>query len=350
MTTLARRDDGELAHGIAAWCAHEWPGASHEVTALTRPSSGWSNETLLVTIRSRTGTDERNDGFVVRLPPPIPTWPSYELAAQARVLDALASTSIPVPRAIAFTADEQWLGAPFLVMSREPGRVGGEVPGMEPWIVELPRAAQRGLHESFAAMLAALHRVDWLEAGLKGAVRGGEASLAAEVAWWSDYVDWAAEGEPTPALADAIAWCLTSTPVAEPPASLCWGDARLGNVLFSDAAEMTSVLDWEQATIGPAEMDLGWYLVLDQLTTHYTKRPVAGFLERAEFVAFYEAALGRAVQHLEWHELFALTRSVAINERQARLAGAAGIAYPGVAGDENPVLRYLTKRINAFGG
>jgi aminoglycoside phosphotransferase (APT) family kinase protein len=90
--------------------------------------------------------------------------------------------------------------------------------------------------------------------------------------------------------------------------------------------------------------------VLDQMTTHYTGRPVAGFLERAEFVAFYEAALGRAVRDLEWHELFALTRSVAINERQARLAAESGIAYPGVAGDDNPVLRYLTKRITAFPG
>jgi aminoglycoside phosphotransferase (APT) family kinase protein len=283
------------------------------------------------------------------MPPSVPTWPSYDLEAQARVLEALAPTAIPVPRVIAFEADEHWLGAPFLVMSHEAGRVGGEVPAMEPWIVDAALDEQRGLHESFATMLAAIHRVDWRTTGLADAVRGGEASTADEVAWWKHYVEWAADGAPTPALADAIVWCATTAPEHEPAASLCWGDARLGNILFSDDREITSVLDWEQATIGSAEMDLGWYLVLDQLTTHYTKQSVAGFLDRAAFVATYEAALGREVRGLEWHELFALTRSVAINERQARLAADAGVAYPGIAGMSNPVLRHLTKRIDRFG-
>jgi aminoglycoside phosphotransferase (APT) family kinase protein len=348
MTTLARRDDAELARGIATWCAHRWPDAKHAVIELTRPSSGWSNETLLVTTSSRTAASERRDRLVVRMPPSVPTWPSYELEAQARVLEALAPTPIPVPHVIAFEPDEHWLGAPFLVMSHEAGRVGGEVPAMEPWIVDAPVDEQRRLHESFATMLAAIHRVDWSRAGLADVVRGGEASTAAEVAWWRHYVDWAADGAPTPALADAIAWCASSIPEPEPAASLCWGDARLGNVLFSDDRVITSVLDWEQATIGSAELDLGWYLVLDQLTTHYTKRSVPGFLDRDTFVATYEAALGRPVRDLEWHELFALTRSVAINERQARLAAVAGVPYPGVAGEANPVLRHLTTRIDRF--
>jgi aminoglycoside phosphotransferase (APT) family kinase protein len=102
------------------------------------------------------------------------------------------------------------------------------------------------------------------------------------------------------------------------------------------------------ATIGPAEMDLGWYLVLDALTTHFTKRRVPGFLDRDEFVATYERALGRAVCNLDWYEIFALTRSVAVNERQARLAATTGVAYPGVAGDDNPVLRQIVRRIEAY--
>ena len=48
-----------------------------------RPSAGWTNETLLVTLRDRNGHDRR---VVVRLPPAVPTWPVYDLAAQARVV------------------------------------------------------------------------------------------------------------------------------------------------------------------------------------------------------------------------------------------------------------------------
>ena len=162
------------------------------------------------------------------------------------------------------------------------------------------------------------------------------------------YVEWAADGEPTPALRDAIAWCATTVPANEPPASLCWGDARIGNLLFAPDRTLTSVLDWELATIGPAETDIGWYLVLDEVMTRFSKRTVPGFLDRAGFVAHYERALGRPVRDLEWHEIFALVRSIAINDRQARMAAEAGVAYPGVAGPDNPVLRILTRKIDAF--
>ena len=348
MTTLARCDDGELARGIAAWCAHRWPDSTHEVVELTRPNAGWSNETLMVTTRSRLGTAERTDRFVVRLPPPLPTWPSYDLEAQARVLDAVATQGIAVPRALALVEDAQWLGAPFLVMSHEAGRAGGEVPAFDPWINDAPADEQRRLHEAFASLLASIHRVDWRAAGLEGVLRGGERSLAAEIEWWSNYIDWAADGAPTPSLARAIAWCAATAPEPQPAASLCWGDARIGNVLFSDDRAITAVLDWEMATIGAAEMDLAWYLALDELTTHFVRKTVAGFLDRAAFVASYEHALGREVHHLEWYEIFALVRSTAINERQARLAAETGVPYPGVAGEGNPVLPYLAEKIDRY--
>jgi aminoglycoside phosphotransferase (APT) family kinase protein len=352
MTTLARRDDAELARGLTAWCANRWPEARYAIAGLDRPRSGWTNETLLVALRGEglQGADQ-DRRLVVRLPPAVPTWPVYDLAAQARVIDALGRASIPVPEVVAYEADEQWLGVAFLVMSHAPGRPGAEVPALDPWVTDAAPETQRYMHEQFVDMLARIHRVDWRASDLAAGsvVRGGERSLAREVARWVDYVDWASDGAPTRALADAIDWCVATIPEAEPPASLCWGDARIGNVLFDDDRSITSVLDWEQATVGPAEMDLGWYLALDELTTHFVKQTVPGFLSRAEIIARYEAELGRRVVDLEWHEIFALVRSTAINDRQARLAAESGVPYPGVAGESNPVLRVIARRIDAFG-
>jgi aminoglycoside phosphotransferase (APT) family kinase protein len=272
----------------------------------------------------------------------------YDIAAQARVLDALAHTAVPVPAVVAYEPDDRWIGAAFLVMAHAVGRPGPEVPALDKWVTESAPELQRRLHVGFVDTLAAIHSVDWQAAGLAGAVRGGEGSLAAEVSWWVDYVDWAAAGHPTHALAEAAAWCARTMPADEPPASLCWGDARIGNILFADDRSVASVLDWEQATIGPAELDLAWYLALDELTTHFVRRTVPGFLRRDEIVARYEAAIARPVHGLEWHEIFALVRSTAINERQARLAAESGVAYPGVAGDDNPVLGIIATRIQAF--
>jgi aminoglycoside phosphotransferase (APT) family kinase protein len=273
------------------------------------------------------------------------------LAAQARVLDALAHGPVPVPGVVAFEADAGWLGDAFLVMSYEDGHVGGEAPALDAWITDRPVARQRVLHEAFVDTLAAVHRFDWRAHGLGDTLRGGHggATLAEEVAWWRDYVDWAADGTPTPGLADAITWCADTVPTRDrAPCSLCWGDARIGNVVFSDDERVHAVLDWELATVGPGESDVAWYLVLDELTTRFVGRAVPGFLRRDELLARYERQLGRELVDLPWHELFALTRSVAINERQARLAEAAGVPYPGVAGDANPVLRALTERITRF--
>jgi len=347
MTTLARRDDAELARGFTTWCTNRWPDVGYDIVRFDRPSAGWTNETLLVTLRDRTAHERR---VVVRLPPAVPTWPVYDLATQARLLEALAASTVPVPGVVAFEPDDRWLGAPFLVMAHADGRPGPEAPALDPWVTESPPHRQRRMHEAFVDVLATIHAVDWEAADLEHVARGGERSLAREVAWWVDYVDWAGDGHPTSGLVDAAAWCAATTPVPEsqPPASLCWGDARIGNLLFTEDRTVTAVLDWEQATIGPAETDLAWYLALDDLTTHFVKRTVPGFLSRNELIARYEAALGRPVVDLEWHEIFALVRSTAINDRQARLAAAREIAYPGVAGDDNPVLAILARRIDAF--
>jgi aminoglycoside phosphotransferase (APT) family kinase protein len=349
MATLARRDDAGLAAGLRDWWAHRMPQAvACAVIELERPASGWANEMLFATLEWRDGATIRRERVVVRLPPPIPAYPTYDLAAQARVLEVVAGTAVPVPAVIAFEPDESWLGAPFLVMARAPGRPGGEAPSLDPWLVDAPLDQQRALHDELATTLAAIHRIDWRAADLTSVLRGGDGRLAHEVAWWRTYLDWAHDGASPGALRDAIGWCAATVPAREPHASLCWGDARIGNVLYSDDRRMTAVLDWELASIGPAEMDLAWYLALDALTTRFSGREVPGFRSRDEFVERYERALGRAVVDLEWHEIFALVRSVAISERLARLAADAGLPYPGVAGDENPILHHLTRRIERF--
>jgi aminoglycoside phosphotransferase (APT) family kinase protein len=347
---MTHRDDAHLAARLTDWLAHTYPaGGNVVVDGTRRPSAGWSNETVLVTVSWEHPHDAATAGqFVLRLPTIVPSFPVYDLAAQARVLGVVQRAGIPSPRVIAFEADERWLGAPFLVMSYVPGRSGPEAPGLDPWLTEAPLDEQRALHERFLATLAAIHRVDWQAGGLEGVLRGHTGAMRDEVGWWAAYIEWAANGAPARLLADAAQWCAQHVPANEPTAALCWGDARLGNVMFDPRRAITAVLDWELASIGPPEMDLAWYLVLDELTAKFTK-PVPGFLARDVAISYYEAQLGRPVVDLEWHEIFALVRSAAINDRQARMAADAGVAYPGVAGDDNPVLRYVARRIERYG-
>ncbi len=334
------RDDAALIAGFDRWLAARRDAHSHgdaSVVALRRPSAGWTNETVMLDITPPPAT------LVVRMPAMVPSFPRYPIEEQAAVMRALARAGLPVPAVTAVELDSSWITAPFMVMECVAGRALGETPALDRWLLDQPVTVQRLVHERFLESLAAIHRVD--TSALAGVpLRRG---LAEELAYWHDYLEWAAEGTPTRRLAEALAWCEATAPSDGngTPDALLWGDARLGNVMVDDECGITALLDWELATIGPPEMDLAWYLALDGLTTFFVRRTVPGFLERDDAIGRYERALGRPVRDLDWHEVFALVRSMAVNECQARLAARAGTPYPGIAGDDNPVLDHVWSRI-----
>jgi aminoglycoside phosphotransferase (APT) family kinase protein len=341
MATGPARDEHRLATDISVWLAHRHPDRDELRVELRHAAAGWSNETLLVTAVWRDGREQ----LVVRLPPLVPSYPEHNLHAQADVQRVLRAAGYPAPGIVAVEDDVAWLGAPFLVMEHVDGTVAGQAPGLDPWITDAPLDAQRRVQDEFIEVLARLHTLPAAAANLRARVRHG---VDAELEYWASYVRWAVDGAPPRALVDALEWCRVTTPAFEPRGALLWGDARLGNVMFDDDRRVVAVLDWELATIGPPEMDVAWFLALDELTSRATGARVPGFADHAAFVAAYEARLGRALSDLAWHEIFALVRSIAINDKQARLAAAAGVAYPGLSGDDNPVLRYVERRIARY--
>src|SRR5215218_7244865 len=120
--------------------------------------------------------------------------------------------------------------------------------------------------------LAAVARVDWSTSAVAADLRGGDGStLADEVAWWRRFLDWAADGSPHPRFVAMLDWCASTCPTPTAPPSLLWGDPRLENLIFDEDREVLAILDWELATIGPAEMDLGWYLGLERVLRQMTK-------------------------------------------------------------------------------
>ncbi|MGH9096938.1 MAG: phosphotransferase family protein [Acidimicrobiales bacterium] len=353
MSGIARVDVATLTKGLDDWLSQWGPAirAGSRVEHIERPASGWSSDTLLTTVGPAVDVDgnvEPVAELVVRVAPApaVASFPADDFDLQAAVMRALRTAGLPVPTVLAVENDPGWLGTPFLVMTRSPGRTVGDAPALDPWLAALPSTTQRRIHEDYLNALATIHRFDWRTTDLEPTLRTAGSDLEAELDWWSSYVEWASAGDPAPALVAHLQWCIDAAPAVTQDRSLCWGDARLGNVLFLDDGSIGALLDWELASIGPPEMDLGWYLALDRLTTKVIGQQVPGFLGRDETISHYQHRLGRSVEHLDWHEIFALVRSVAINERQARLAAAGGVPYPGVAGKDNPMLDYIARRIH----
>lgn len=288
-----------MEQAFASWLS-EQSGGPARVEPFTAPSAGMSNDTLLTTADWGGGPQP----IVVRLTPQgRGIFPSYDLGAQVDLLRRLATTEVPVPEVLWYEPDPAPLGRPFFVMRRVEGRIPPDGHHFAGWVLELPADEQRAVSDAAVDVLARVHRVPVPAAPAD--------AVAEEIARWRAYLDWAADGDRLPWLSDALEQVAAGRPPAPAQPGQCWGDARLGNLVYDGRLRVAAVLDWEMAVAGPGELDLGWYLFLDRTALQYTQQ-LPGFPSRDELVQQYETAQGRAVEHLDWYEAWAGVRAALI--------------------------------------
>lgn len=327
MSLSVERDLDELRVGLERWLGRS-------VGEVSRPAPGWSCETLIV-----------EGDLVVRLPPVGDgIFPVYDLAQQAAVQSAVAAAGVPVAEPVRYEPDPSFLGAPFLTMPFVAGAIPAEFTAGDAWFAGLADDGERAeVWHAFHDALSRIHAVP-LDALAPLGLRAG---LDAELIWWTDYVGWATDGSPPDALADALEWCRAHHPADEVPASLLWGDVRYGNVIFHpDSRRARAVLDWDMVSIGPAEMDVAWFVALEGVQQELTGMTVPGFGDRSATVAAIEASLGRALVDLDWFEVFALVRASAVSTRIALLFQRAGQRSMFKVG-EDPTLAAAIARIES---
>ena len=151
------------------------------------------------------------------------------------------------------------------------------------------------MYDELIDTLAGIHAVPW-EAHRLGAVLPG-AQFRDHVDRLMAYVAWSSDADPLPALDQALEWCSRHVP-AEREATLLWGDVRLGNLVFDPGRRVTAVLDWDLASIGPREMDLGWHFGLEfMMEALFGGRP-PGFPGTAEALERYERQSGYEAKDL----------------------------------------------------
>lgn len=166
-----------------------------------------------------------------------------DVLRQARILDALSSSDVPVPAVL--VRDEA--PPPLFVMTLIEGECFEPLfdvsVGFDPAVPERFREAVR--------VLAALHRV---VLNVDGAV----IDAAAEVDRWSATLG-TVDPELVPGWMEVAEALRTSVPAAMAPA-IVHGDFRLGNLL-ADGPRINAVIDWEIWSLGDPRIDLGWFLI-----------------------------------------------------------------------------------------
>ncbi len=279
-TSSTDQVDGGLADGLARWFARRRGLADARVDTLTRPSAGYSSETLFVDVSWSEDGGRRRAAHVVRMAPPsVGTFADYDLVSQWQAQMAASAVGVPVADP-EVEADDDWVGAPFIVMPRIDGHIVGAMAHRDPWLRALDRAQRRRVYDGFLTTVAAIHRAD--PASAPGVPRRDN---AAELDFWQGYLSWSCHGRPVPALVGALEWCREHRPDDEPSPALLWGDVRFENTVLDDDGRVRAVLDWDMTSVGAPEHDLAWFTSLD-LTMHrlFGKR-ADGFPDRDATVA-----------------------------------------------------------------
>jgi aminoglycoside phosphotransferase (APT) family kinase protein len=250
---------------------------------------GTSSITYWTTLTGRDGAVEK---VVVKVAPAgLEPTRNRDVLRQARLLEALRDTEVPVPRVLGQHPGGGLEVPPFFIMSFESGDC------VEPNFLpagSIPAEEVRGRALHAAKILGALHRTDPEEVGLSDEV---PKTLQEEVQHWVNA--FAVCDEDLRAGSDDVAQELMATVPEQGPTTLIHGDYRLGNTL-SEADRVVSVIDWEIWARSDARVDMAWFLMMANPDAAIG-RPVAdGMPADKELLSVYEESRGTAVQDADW--------------------------------------------------
>jgi aminoglycoside phosphotransferase (APT) family kinase protein len=330
MPIPTQRDLEQARKTLTGWVAGQLPGAIElELSEVTGPAfTGFSNETLMfdATWIAADGRP-RQQGMVVRVKPTGHTvFLESEFEVQYRIMEILGrETDVAVPALIGFEEDATLLGAPFFVMDKVEGRIPTDDPPYHTggWLTEVAPAERQSIWWSGLEAMARVHRLDWRQLGLEFLDKParGRPGLEQQLRYYEEYFDWAKQGQANPVAEAALAWITANAPGRDEPVGLCWGDARIGNMIFQDGA-CVAVLDWEMVTLGNPVQDLAWWLFLDR---HHSEgmsvERLAGFPSHADTVARWQELTGydASPEMLVFYEIFAAFRFAVVMQRLGRM-------------------------------
>lgn len=351
MPAQSHYDPEELRQRLQDWFAARHPGAEGMTLGeISAPGlTGFSSETMLIDGTWTEGGREHHGRWVVRSKPTEhQVFPEYDLHAQFRCMQIVAEASdVPVPRVRWWEPDPSVIGEPFYVMDR----VDGDVPSDSPpytvmgFLADATPEQQRSLYEKEIAILARLHAIDWKKAGFEflDRRRFGPAGFGQQIAYYRDFLAWASEGRPQPLIEEAFDYIERHAPEGRDEIVLNWGDARPSNIIVRDF-EPVAVLDWEMATLGPPECDVGWFLYLNRfLSEGVGAPPLPGFPGEEETVAIYRAAGGRQLGDLHYYQVWTGLKFAVLFLRIIQRMEKQGTLPPGWTEQNNMVTQFLAK-------
>lgn len=315
--TTAQTDLADLQPRFTEWLSDRI-GERVGVSRLQRPdASGMSSVSMLADAEwNHNGTPHRG-AYVVRMAPEpsaVPVFSDYDLQRQFDTMAGVAAHSdVPVPQVHWVETSPDVLGQPFLVMDRLDGAVPADNP---PYVFggvfdDLDAAERSALQDASVDVLATIHAITEPAARFPSLMpeAGLRAHFDAERRYYRNAC--ADDGVRIPILEEAFDWLDEHWPARTSKNVLCWGDARVGNIMY-DRARPTGVLDWESAWIAPAELDLGWFIcfhaMFQDIADTFGVPGLPAMFRRDDVLRRYERTSGTTPQDMDFYLTYAALR------------------------------------------
>lgn len=211
----------------------------------TKFAGGQSNPTFLI----RT---DKSKYVLRRKPPGLLLKSAHAVDREYRVMKALGSTDVPVPKMFVLCDDDSVIGSMFYVMEYIDGRIfwNGALPEQTP-------AERSAIYDEMVRVLAAMHNVNLEKAGLSDFGKPGN-YFSRQISRWSEQYK-ASETEKNPAMDALIEWLPQHVPADDGRIALIHGDYRIDNMMFHPSEiRVLGVLDWELSTLGHPWADIAY--------------------------------------------------------------------------------------------
>jgi len=320
---MGAQDVGDLERirvGIERWIAARLPDRRGlAIPSLDFPkASGESSVTLILEARSESHGAER---FVLRMAPPVSqVFDRHDLKMQFDMMSVMAKEKLPAPPLVGYEPDASVLGSDFYVMGFRPGRIPPDNPPMmiAGWLKDETTPAQREtMWTSGVDVLARIHQIDLAKHDFSRLPRAGrgEGLMAQEIRTFDTMFKPEIREVADPKILEGWAFLQKTAPNDAAPA-FCWGDSRVGNIIFEHDVP-AAILDWEMANVSDPRADLAWFIWIDRCNSEgLGAQRLPGIPAPADLYARWSARTGRSIAGIEWFELFAVVRYAIVLERK----------------------------------
>ena len=244
--------DGQ-AFDVAAlerWLAERLPGFAGPLS-VRQFKGGQSNPTYQLETPGALYVMRAKPGPAAKLLPS-----AHAIEREFRVMNALATTDVPVARMHLLCEDESVIGRAFYVMEHVAGRVL-----WDQTLPDMAREERSAIYDEMNRVMAALHRVDPVAIGLGDYGRPGSYFERQTARWSKQYL--ASVTEPIPEMDRLIDWLPAHLPAYardDTQVAIAHGDYRLDNLMFHPTEpRVLAVLDWELSTLGHPIADFSYH-------------------------------------------------------------------------------------------